>query len=83
MYAGLIPIVICPLGIEKPVDLKADISLPCDSLIDESHRPITENDGMPGEIDTSIKATVESAPVAKQEYSLATLGLDAISDPPF
>jgi hypothetical protein len=55
------------LGILNPVDLNADISLPCDSFIEESHRPITEKDGMPGDIETSINVTVESVPEAKQE----------------
>jgi len=66
------------LGILKPADLNADRSLPCDSLIDESQRPITENVGIPGDIDTSIRATVVSVPDAKHDQSLATFGFDGI-----
>ena len=59
--------VICPFGIANPVDLNADLILPSDSLIEESQSPITENVGIPGEIETSIRLTVESAPVVKHE----------------
>ncbi len=68
---------------EKPEDLNADFNLPCDSLIDESHKPMTEKVGIPGDIDTSIIDTVDSVPLAKQEYNLATFGFEAITDPPF
>jgi hypothetical protein len=67
IYAGLIPTVICPFGIENPQDLNAERSLPWDSLIDESQSPITEKDGIPGEMETSIRETVVSVPEAKQE----------------
>jgi hypothetical protein len=51
----------------KPHDLNAERNLPCDSLMDESHKPITENVGMPGDMETSIKETVVSVPDVKQE----------------
>ena len=72
------PTVIWPLGIVNPEDLKADLILPCDSLIDESHRPITENVGIPGDIETSMRETVESEPVVKQEYICTTFGFEDI-----
>ena len=68
----------CPLGISNPHDLNADLNLPCDSLIDESHSPITENVGIPGEMETSIRDIVVSVPEVKQEKSVATLGLEAL-----
>ena len=67
----------------KPVDLKADLNRPCDSLIDESQRPMTEKVGMPGEMETSIKETVDSVPVVKQEYIRTMLGFEAMLSPPF
>ena len=71
--------VMCPLGMVYPEDLKADLILPCDSLIEESHSPITENVGIPGDMDTSIRETVESEPVVKQEYMCTTFGFEDIS----
>ena len=51
----------------NPADLYADLNLPSDSLIEESQSPITENVGIPGEIDTSISDSVASEPDAKLE----------------
>ena len=42
----------------------------------------SENVGIPGDIDTSIKETVESVPLAKHEKTVTTLGFEAISAPP-
>ena len=53
----------------KPADLNADLNLPSDSLIEESQSPITENVGIPGEIETSISDSVASEPDAKLEYN--------------
>ena len=68
----------CPLGIVNPVDLNADLRRPSDSLIDESQSPITENVGIPGEIETSTRETVASEPETKLEYSLVTLGFEVM-----
>jgi hypothetical protein len=62
----------------NPADLNADLILPCDSLIDESQSPITENVGIPGDMETSIRETVESEPVVKHEYICTTLGFEGM-----
>jgi hypothetical protein len=62
----------------KPADLNADLNLPSDSLIEESQSPITENVGIPGEIDTSISDSVASEPDTKLEYKVATFGFEVM-----
>ena len=71
-----------PFGTLKPAERSADIILPCDSLIDESHSPITENVGMPGVTDISSSEMMQSVPLVKPEYILAIDGFPAMDKPP-
>ncbi len=69
--------VMCPLGIRNPIDLIADVILPLDSLIDESHSPVMSNVGIPGDKDISITDLVAVIPSAKHDSTLTTLCLTA------
>ena len=58
------------------------MSLPCDSLIELSQRPMTEKVGIPGETDISISDITQSVPLANPEYTLATDGFPDMALPP-
>jgi hypothetical protein len=79
-YAGVMDTVICPLGMKKPEETMADLILPRDSLMDESHSPITSKVGRPGVMDTSMRDMVPPKPSAKQDHKTKTEYLLFISD---